>query len=214
MTRSLFILLHSLWFFFLGFHQGQSRADRVVNLNSTIWLPLFWTTWTRARDSTSPHVLAWHMGRDYRDYRVSELTDSQVSGLVYTWFLENTEKMKALSETFLRLIPLGLQGLHWTGLLVRRCCWHTKVFGKPVWQKRNDKVSMNWFFVYWTWDTPEVLLLLEHLLLSRHALTLAEQLVSGLTRMYENLRVGNILLILIIAMPCNDRDVQNQPYAN
>ena len=52
-------------------------------------------TWTRVLASTSPHVLAWHMGRDYGDYRASELTERQVRGFVYSWFLENTEKTKA-----------------------------------------------------------------------------------------------------------------------
>ena len=53
-------LLCSLYFFFLGFRQWKSRADRVVNLNTTIQLPLFWRTWTRALTSTRPHELAWH----------------------------------------------------------------------------------------------------------------------------------------------------------
>ena len=92
-------------FFSLGFRQWRSRADRVVNLNTTIRLPLFWRTWTRARARTRPHVLAWHMGRDYSYCRASELTDSQVSGFVFSWFLENTEKTKASQETFLRLMP-------------------------------------------------------------------------------------------------------------
>ena len=35
------------------------------------------------------------MGRDYIDCRALELTDLQASGLVYSLFLENTEKMKA-----------------------------------------------------------------------------------------------------------------------
>ena len=55
--------------YFLRFRQWRrlwrSRADRGENLNTTIWLPLFWRTWTRAWASTCPHVWAWHMGRDY-----------------------------------------------------------------------------------------------------------------------------------------------------
>ena len=82
--------------FLFGFRQCRSRDDRVVNLNMTIRLALFWRTWTRARARTRPHVLAWHMGRDYSDCRASELTDRQVSGFVFSWFLENTEKRKAL----------------------------------------------------------------------------------------------------------------------
>ena len=64
----------------------------------TIWLPLFWRTWSRARASTRPHVQAWHMGRHYSNCRASELTDRQVSGFIFSWFLENTEKMKASSK--------------------------------------------------------------------------------------------------------------------
>ena len=78
---------------FLGFR--QSRADKVVNLNTTIQLALFWRTQTWALASTCPHVLAWHMDRDYSYCRASELTDRQVSGFVFSWFLENTEKTKA-----------------------------------------------------------------------------------------------------------------------
>ena len=44
---------------------------------------------------TRPHVLAWHMGRDHSYCRASELTDRQISGFVYSLFLENTEKTKA-----------------------------------------------------------------------------------------------------------------------
>ena len=98
LSRALFILLRSLNFFFLGFCQCRSRADRVVNLYTTIWLPLVWRTWTWARASTRPHVQAWHTGRDYSDCTArlsSELTDRQVSGFVYSWFLENTEKTMA-----------------------------------------------------------------------------------------------------------------------
>ena len=36
LTHALFILLHSLKLFFLGFRQWRSRADKVVNLNTTI----------------------------------------------------------------------------------------------------------------------------------------------------------------------------------
>ena len=89
-----YIAALSVIFFWFGFRQWRSSTDRVVNLNTTIQLPLFWRSWTRARASTHPHVRAWHMGRDCSDYRASELTDSQVSGLVFSWFLENTEKTR------------------------------------------------------------------------------------------------------------------------
>ena len=111
-TRAFYIAALSI-IFFLGFRQWRSRADRVVNLNTTIRLPLFWRTWTRAQASTPsrPHVLAWHMGRDYSNCRASELTDLQVSGFVFSWFLKNTEKTRASSETFLRLTPQTGWGL-------------------------------------------------------------------------------------------------------
>ena len=35
-----------------------------------------------------------------RDCRASDLTDRQVSGFIFSWFLENTERTKALSETY------------------------------------------------------------------------------------------------------------------
>ena len=44
LTRALLYCCALYNFFFLGFRQWQSRADRVVNLNTTIRLPLFWRT--------------------------------------------------------------------------------------------------------------------------------------------------------------------------
>ena len=46
------------------------------------------------------------MGRNYNCYTAFELTNCQVSGFVFSWFHENTEKTKASSETVLRLMPL------------------------------------------------------------------------------------------------------------
>ena len=93
-TRSFYIAVLSI-IFLLGLRQWLSHADRVVNLNTTIQLPLFWRTWTRARASTRPHVRARHMGSDYSYCRALKLTDRKVSGFVYFSFLENTEKTKA-----------------------------------------------------------------------------------------------------------------------
>ena len=42
-TRAFYIAVLSL-FFILGFRQWQSSADRVINLYTTIQLPLFWRT--------------------------------------------------------------------------------------------------------------------------------------------------------------------------
>ena len=44
-----FILLCSLYFFFLGFLQWRSRAERVLTLNMNIRLLLFWSIWKLAR---------------------------------------------------------------------------------------------------------------------------------------------------------------------
>ena len=48
-------------FFFLGFRQRRSRADRVLTLNMNIRLSLFWSTWSRGQDSATCAGLA-HMG--------------------------------------------------------------------------------------------------------------------------------------------------------
>ena len=88
-TSAFYIAALSISLFFLAYRQWRSRADRVVNLNTTIRPPLFWITWTRARARTRPHVRAWYMGRDHSYCRASELTDSQVSGSVYCWFLDS-----------------------------------------------------------------------------------------------------------------------------
>ena len=87
-------------FFFLGFRQWHSLADRVVNLNTTIRLPLFWRTWTQARARTRPHVLAWHMGRDYSYCRASELTDRQVSGFFFFLISRKYRKKEGLTRDF------------------------------------------------------------------------------------------------------------------
>ena len=47
-TRAFYVAVLSISFLLLGFCQWRSRADRVVNLNTTIRLPLLWRTWTRA----------------------------------------------------------------------------------------------------------------------------------------------------------------------
>ena len=84
LTRALFILLCSLKFLFSWISSVSISRWQSCNLNKTIRPPLFWRTWTRARASTCPRVLAWDMGRDYSDCRASELTHRQVSGFVYS----------------------------------------------------------------------------------------------------------------------------------
>ena len=55
----------SIFSFFLEFHPWRSRTDRVLTLNMNIRLPLFWSTWSRARGSdlatSGPHVRAWRI---------------------------------------------------------------------------------------------------------------------------------------------------------
>ena len=62
LTRALLYCCALCDFVFLGFRQWRSRADRFLTLNMNIRLPLFWSTWSRARVQTQPHVLAWRMG--------------------------------------------------------------------------------------------------------------------------------------------------------
>ena len=101
--------LYNFVFFGFKFRQwwsrAASRADRYINLNATIWLPLFWRTWTLAQTSTCPHVLACDMGRHYIYCRASELTDLQVFGLVFPLISRKYRKTMASSETFLRIMP-------------------------------------------------------------------------------------------------------------
>ena len=101
--------LYNFVFFGFKFRQwwsrAASRADRYINLNATIWLPLFWRTWTLALTSTCPHVLACDMGRHYIYCRASELTDLQVFGLVFPLISRKYRKTMASSETFLRIMP-------------------------------------------------------------------------------------------------------------
>ena len=98
-TRFYIAVLY-LQFFLLGFSQSQSHADRVVNLTWPLDFYCFGELelgpGPALAQKLAPNVLAWHVGREYSYCRASELTDCQVSGFVYSWFLENTEKMKAL----------------------------------------------------------------------------------------------------------------------
>ena len=55
-------------FFFLGFRQWRSRADRVLTLNMSIQLPLFWSTWSRTRGpDLAPTCAGMAHRRDYID---------------------------------------------------------------------------------------------------------------------------------------------------
>ena len=151
LTRALVYCCTLQNFLLLGFCQWRSRADRVVNLNTTIWLPLFWRTWTRARASTRPHVLAWHMGRDYSDCRASELTDRQVSGFVFSWFLKKIQKNLRPHERLQGFSKAHAPGWH---KRVHKCyslqtyssrssitipcqCWFIERADITLWSKKN-----------------------------------------------------------------------------
>ena len=82
------------WISSVAILRSGSCAERVVNLNTTIWLPLLWRTWTRARARTCPHVLAWHIGRDYSDCRASELTDRRVTARSVASFFPDFSKIQ------------------------------------------------------------------------------------------------------------------------
>ena len=53
LTHALFILLCSPYFFFLGYSQWLSCADRGSTLKINIRLPLFWSTRNRAEGQNS-----------------------------------------------------------------------------------------------------------------------------------------------------------------
>ena len=50
---SAFMLLFSLYFLLLDLCQWWFLSDRVLNLNLNILLPLFWSTWSKARGKDS-----------------------------------------------------------------------------------------------------------------------------------------------------------------
>ena len=56
-------------FLLLGFRQWRSRADRVSALDINVWLPLFWSTWIRARGQDSATCVGLANGRDHSDCR-------------------------------------------------------------------------------------------------------------------------------------------------
>ena len=58
--------------FLFGFYQWQSRADSVLSRYMNIRLPLFWSTWSRARGPDSATCAGLAHGRDYCDRRASE----------------------------------------------------------------------------------------------------------------------------------------------
>ena len=137
LTRALFTLSRSLWFF------SSWILSVTISRWQTIWLPLIWRAWTRALASNRPHVLAWHIGRDYCDCRASELTDRQVNGFVFSWFLENTENTKASQETFLRLMPWagwGLKNPHCGPLF-------SSIFHNS---RKNNGQALLWFLLWST----------------------------------------------------------------
>ena len=54
-TRAFYIAALSIIPFF-RFRQWRSCSDRVLTLNINIWIPLFWSTWSRARGPDSPRA--------------------------------------------------------------------------------------------------------------------------------------------------------------
>ena len=96
-TRA-FILLRSL---FLGFHQWQSRADRVLTLNMSIRLPLFWSDWSRAQGPDSATCTGLVHGRDYRNCRAPRSkSHKRCSAHVFPWIVENAWKQGPTARVF------------------------------------------------------------------------------------------------------------------
>ena len=59
-------------FFFLGFCQLLSCANRASTFNMNSWLPLFWSTWSCARGKDSATCAGLVHGRDYSYCRAPE----------------------------------------------------------------------------------------------------------------------------------------------
>ena len=93
LTRAL-LYCRALYEFFLDFISGE--------LALTIWLPLFWSTWSRARDPDSATCVGLARGRDYSYCIASEQHESAWKGLaiVFPWIVENTWKTVAHTEGF------------------------------------------------------------------------------------------------------------------
>ena len=107
LTRALFILLRSLYFFFLGFRHWLSSTDRVLTFNMNIRLPLFWSTWSPAKGQDSATCAGLAHGRDYSCCRALELKLQKFLATVFPWIAENTFKQWPTVRIF-QPSPTGL----------------------------------------------------------------------------------------------------------
>ena len=77
-------------FFFLGFRQWRSRADRVLTLNMNIWIPLLSSTFSRARGPDSATCAGLAYGRDIAIVEPLSKNHKRCLAIVFPWIVEDT----------------------------------------------------------------------------------------------------------------------------
>ena len=113
-------------FFFVGFRQWRSRADRVLSLNMNIWHALFWSTWSGDQSLDSATCAGLAHGRDYSNCREPwSKSDKLCLDLVFHWIVENTWN-KSHCEGFSTPTPQ-------TALEVKYCD-SIRTVGRAPWQ--------------------------------------------------------------------------------
>ena len=100
-------------FCFLGFLQWRSRADRGLTMNMSILLPLFGSTWSRARGQDSVICAGLVHGRDYcysivdnvERTRASEQKSQKCLAFVFPWIVKNSWKTQGHARGFFNPYP-------------------------------------------------------------------------------------------------------------
>ena len=80
-------------------------ADSALTHNINIWLPLFWSTWSRARGQDSATCAGLAHGRDYSYCRASEQKRQNRLGHCFSLNCRNYLKTMGYSEGFSTLTP-------------------------------------------------------------------------------------------------------------
>ena len=98
-------------------------------LNMNIWLPLFWSTLSRARGPDSATCAGAEHGRDYSCCVVLEQKQQKWLGHCFPWIVEDTWKTAARGEGFPTLYPHGPPDGGETAKLVwNYSFWHFELF--------------------------------------------------------------------------------------
>ena len=99
-------------FLFLRFCQWRSRADTVLTPNGKIWLPLFWSTWSRARGQDSATCAGLAHGRDKSDCRASEEMSQKCLADELSKILENKGQQWGFFNPHPPDCPRGMSSFH------------------------------------------------------------------------------------------------------